>query len=214
MIDPHRDVEVVAAGRRLGEGRAVVVLVHGRNAGPANILDLVPRFDRDDVTWLAPAAAGRTWYPLSFMAPRDQNEPWLTSALEALSSVVRSATAAGVTRDRIVLAGFSQGACLATEFALRYPGAVGGLVAFSGGLIGPPGTAWPDPPAQPGLSSFFGCSDVDQHVPWPRVAESAAVFERSASSVDLRQYRGLGHVVCDDEIAGARIILDRAIGER
>ena len=211
--DPHHGLDVVATGRPLGKGRAVVVLVHGRNASPTNIMDLVPRLDLADITWFAPAAVGRTWYPLSFMAPRDQNEPFLTSALEALSRVVSSATAAGVTRDRIVVVGFSQGACLATEFTLRYPGSVGGLVAFSGGLVGPPGTTWPDPPAQPSLSAFFGCSDVDAHVPWSRVAESAAVFERAGASVDLRQYPGMGHLVSNDEIAAARIVIDKAMGD-
>lgn len=212
--DPHRGQDVLTSGAPLGQGAGVVVLVHGRNAGPRNILDLATRIDRPHVTWLAPAAADRTWYPLSFMAPRTQNEPWLTSALGALATAVESATAQGVPPGRIVLAGFSQGACLATEFVFRHPGQCGGLIALSGGLIGVAGTTWPDPAPHPGLPAFFGCSDIDVHVPWTRVAESAAVFEQAAADVDLRKYPGMGHLVNDDEVAAARLVLDRAFGAR
>lgn len=207
--DPHAGQTVVAAGAPLGAGRAVVVMVHGRHAAPANVLDLVPRLDRRDVTYLAPAAADRTWYPLSFMAPRAQNEPWLSSALGALGRVVDMAAGAGVPPERLVVLGFSQGACLAAEFIARAPVICGGLVAFSGGLIGPPGTTWPDLAPRPGLAAFLGCSDVDAHVPWARVQESAAVFEGLGAAVDLRRYPGMGHLVDDDEIAAARAVIDQ-----
>lgn len=207
--DPHAGQPVLAAGAPLGGGRAVVLLVHGRNAAPSNILDLVPRLDRPDVTYLAPAAADRTWYPASFMAPRAQNEPALSSALRALGRAADIALGAGVPADRIVVLGFSQGACLATEFVSRAAATYGGLVAFSGGLIGPPGTTWADLASRAGLCAFLGCSDVDAHVPWTRVAESAAVLERVGATVDLRQYPGMGHVVDDDEIAAARTVIDQ-----
>jgi len=212
--DPHRGQEVVAAGPPVEAGAGVVVLVHGRNAGPHNILELAARLDRPALTWLAPAAADRTWYPHSFLAPRADNEPWLTSALGALRAIVDDVTARGVSPRRIVLAGFSQGACLASEFVLRQPGRCGGLIAFSGGLIGPPETAWPDPAPQPGLRAFFGCSDLDSHVPWTRVAASAATFSRAGATVDLRQYPGMGHLVNADEIVAARAVVDAAVGVR
>src|SRR6185503_8276346 len=109
-MEPHGGQPVAEAGAPLGKAPVVVIMVHGRNAGPANILDLVPRIGRPDLTYLAPAAAGRTWYPLSFMADISRNEPHLTSALQSLETAVAHAEAAGVARSRIVLLGFSQGA--------------------------------------------------------------------------------------------------------
>lgn len=212
--DPHRGQQLLSAGVPLGSGRGVVVLLHGRNAGPGNILELAAQLDLPDVTWLAPAAAGRAWYPLSFLAPRSQNEPGLSSALGVVASLVSDAATTGVPAARIVVAGSSQGACLATEFVYRHPGLAGGLIAFSGGLIGPPDTTWAEAVALPGVPAFFGCSDVDAHVPWTRVADSAAVFERAGAAVDLRQYPGMGHLVNADEIAGARALLDTAFGRR
>lgn len=213
-VDPHRGQEVLSAGVPLGSGRGVVVLLHGRNAGPRNILELAAQIGLPDVTWLAPAAADRTWYPQSFLAPRPHNEPGLSSALGVVASLVTEAASKGVTPARLVVAGFSQGACLATEFVYRHPGVTGGLIAFSGGLVGPPGMSWPEAVALPGMPAFFGCSDVDAHVPWARVAESASVFERAGAAVDLRQYPGLGHLVNDDQIAGARALLEAAFGSR
>ena len=207
--DPHAGLPVVQAGAPLGEGRGAVIMVHGRGAGPANILDLVPRLDHPDFTYLAPTAAGRTWYPHSFMAERAANEPWLSSALRAVGRVVTDVAERGVPAERIVLLGFSQGACLTSEFAAAHAARYGGVIVFSGGLIGPPGTAWTYPGAFAGTPVFLGVSDVDSHVPKDRVEETAAVFTRMGASVDLRIYPGMGHVVQDDEISAARALLDR-----
>ena len=117
-------------------------MLHGRNAGPENILDLVPRLGCPQFKYLAPAAPNRTWYPYSFMAEIEKNEPFLSNALAQVRQVVTDAEASGVPRDRMVLLGFSQGACLATEFMIRNASRFGGLIVFSGGAIGPPGTAW------------------------------------------------------------------------
>jgi predicted esterase len=205
--DPHAGQEVVAAGRPLGQGRAVVVLLHGRNAGPRNILELAGPLAHPDVTWLAPAAANNTWYPFSFLADRARNEPFLTSALRRLGTLVDEAVAAGVPRARIIVAGFSQGACLASEFVATHPARYGGLAAFSGGLIGPPGTRWDGDGGLAGTPAFFGCSDVDAHVPKDRVEESARVFTRLGAAVTLRIYPKMGHVVNDDEIEHARRLI-------
>ena len=199
------------AGEPLGHA-PVLLMVHGRGAGPKNILDLVPRLARPGFTLLAPAAAGNTWYPFSFMAETEKNQPGLDSALARLASIVDEAMAAGVPSERIVLLGFSQGACLAAEFALRHPGRYGGVVVFSGGLIGPPGTTWDLPGGFAGTPAFFGCSDVDAHVPRWRVDESAAVFTRMGAATDLRIYPGMGHLVNDDEIAAARAVITAAAG--
>jgi predicted esterase len=189
-------------------GKALVVMLHGRNAGPENILDLVPRLARPHFDYVAPAAPGRTWYPYSFMAEFEKNEPFLSNALLQVRTVVEDAERSGVARNRIVLLGFSQGACLATEFMIRHASRFGGLIAFSGGAIGPPGTAWNYPGDFAGTPMFFGCSDVDAHVPEERVRESAAVCEKMSAQVTLRIYRGMGHLINDDEIAHAQRLLD------
>lgn len=212
--EPHAGTRLVMVGAPLdrgpGRGRAVVIAIHGRSAEPENILDLVPRLAVPDVTYLAPAASARAWYPLSFLAERDRNEPYLSSALRRIHTLVDDVTAAGVARSQIVLLGFSQGACLATEFVYRHPARYGGLVAFSGGLIGPPGTTWSATSGLEGTPAFLGCSDIDAHIPAERVEESADALTRAGAAVTLRLYPGMGHLVNDDEIAQARAIIASA----
>ena len=196
-------------------GSPLVIMLHGRNAGPENILDLVPRLARPRCQYIAPAAPNRTWYPYSFMAEIEKNEPFLSNALAIVGQTVADAEAAGVPRHKIVLLGFSQGACLATEFMIRNASRFGGLIAFSGGAIGPPGTTWATEGADGseksfrGMPIFFGCSDVDAHVPAERVRESAAVCSKMQAAVTARIYPGMGHLVNDDEIAAAQAMLDR-----
>jgi predicted esterase len=212
--DPHGGQPVVSAGPEVTARSTVMILVHGRNAGPENILDLAPHFADSTVTYLAPTAAGHTWYPMSFLAPRNQNEPFLSSALAALEHVVDDVARRGVPLHRIIVGGFSQGACLATEFVYRHAKPLGGLVAFSGGLIGPPGTTWDRTESLHGMPAFFGCSDVDAHVPRVRVEESAAVFATLGAEVTPRIYPGMGHTVNDDEIAHATALIAAVGGTR
>jgi len=208
-MKPHGGQRVETAGPPLGEGAGLIVLVHGRNAGPENVLDLVPRLDRPAFGVAAPAAADRTWYPYSFMAEVPRNEPGISSGQSVIGGLIQAAAEAGVPASRVVLMGFSQGACLAAQFAIRHPARYGGVVVFSGGLIGPAGTTWDVDGAFDGTPVFFGCSDVDTHVPESRVRESAEVFTRAGADVDLRIYPGMGHLVNDDEIEAARAVLDR-----
>jgi predicted esterase len=203
----HSGQPVVQAGAPLGEGRLVVILLHGRGASPTDILGLVPRLDRPDVTYLAPAAANNTWYPLTFLSETSKNEPWLSSALQTVGDLVAYVEQLGTTRDRIVLGGFSQGACLSLEFAVRHASRWAAVLAFSGGLIGPPGTTWENPGTFNGTPVFLGCSDVDAHIPKARVEESAGVFRRMGADVTMQLYPGMGHVVNDDEIQIARSFL-------
>jgi phospholipase/carboxylesterase len=191
-----------------------MILVHGRNALPANILSFVPAFGRPDITYLAPAAAGGTWYPLSFMAEKEKNEPGISSGLWVLEQLVRHVADSGIRTDRIVLLGFSQGACLTSEFAASHADRYGGVVLYSGGLIGPPGTTWNYPGSFGGTPVFLGCSDVDAHVPKTRVDESAAVFQRMGAAVTERIYQGMGHLVNEEEIAFTRTLLDEITGGR
>ena len=210
-MQPHEGQPVVDAGLPLGRSPVVVLMVHGRNAAPANILDLARRFDRPNLTYLAPAAADRTWYPHSFMAETETNEPGVSSGIAVLASLVDRVEAAGIRRSGIVLAGFSQGACLVSEFAIRHASAFGGVLVFSGGAIGPPGTRWNYGGTFDHTPVFLGCSDQDAHVPAPRVRETADVFARMGADVTLRIYPAMGHLVNDDETAFAQRLLDDAV---
>jgi predicted esterase len=203
---------VLQRGRPLGEGRAVVIMVHGRGASASSIMELAPLLAHPDATFLAPNASGGTWYPLGFMSPIAQNEPGITSGIAVIHGLIDDAIAAGIGANRIVLLGFSQGACLASTAAQRRPARYGGVVVFSGGLIGPAGTVWDETGRFDGTPVFLGCSDVDGHIPAGRVRESGALFERMGAAVDLRLYPGMGHLVNDEEIGAARDIIANAAG--
>lgn len=208
VLPPHAGQRVVHQGARLEGARAAVIMVHGRGAAPQNILDLVPAIDQPGIAYLAPAAAGGTWYPQSFMAPIAQNEPGITSGIAVIHDLIDQVARAGIPAERLVLLGFSQGACLAATAAQRRPMRYGGIVIFSGGLIGPPGTAWDEAGDFAGTPVFLGCSDRDSHVPESRVRESAAVFERMRAGVTLRIYPGMGHMVNQEEVDTAKQLLD------
>lgn len=198
---PHQEQPTRTAGASLAAADAAVVLVHGRGATAASILELADEFAHDDVAYLAPQAARRTWYPNSFLAPVESNEPGRSSGLARIDELVDDAAAAGVSAERVVVCGFSQGACLASEYVARNPRRYGGLAALSGGLIGEsidPGAYEGD---LAGTPAFLGCSDVDPHIPAERVHETAAVLERLGASVDTRLYEGMGHTVTDEELA-------------
>jgi len=206
-MKPHAGAPLVTAGAPLGTSPVVMVMVHGRNAAPANILDLVPSFERPDITYLAPSAAGRTWYPYSFMAEREKNEPGVSSGLWVLEHLVQDVVARGVRQDHVILLGFSQGGCLTAEFAVRHANRYAAVIVYSGGLIGAPGTTWEYPGSFNGTPVFLGCSDVDAHVPKTRVDESAMVFTRMGATVTERIYPGMGHLVNDDELAFTRSLM-------
>lgn len=207
---PHGGQPALEAGAPVDLAAAAVILVHGRNASPGNILELADRFDRADVAYVAPAAAGGTWYPQSFLAPIAANEPGLSSGIAVIAALVEELAASGLREDQIVIAGFSQGACLTAEFAARHARRFGGLVIFTGGVVGPDGTPREYPGRFDGTPVFLGASDVDAHVPKARVEETAALFRRMGADVDLQLYPGLGHVVNDDEITRAQRVIDRA----
>jgi phospholipase/carboxylesterase len=212
LLPPHGGQPVITRGRPLGQGRAVVIMIHGRNAGPQNILELASALDHPEVTYLAPSAAGGTWYPMSFMAPTAQNEPGISSAIAVVHGLIDGAVASGVPTERIVLLGFSQGACVASTAAQRRPAPYGGVLVYSGGLIGPPGTVWNEEGRLGGTPVLFGCSDRDPHIPEERVRASAQVCERMGAAVTTRIYPGMGHVVNEDEIVFARDLLAAVAG--
>jgi predicted esterase len=211
--DPHHNQPVLHRGRALDSARGVVVLLHGRGASAEDILGLADELDLPELAYFAPEAAGHTWYPYSFLAPIEQNQPWLDSALRLIQTIVARATSAGVPPHNFALVGFSQGACLATEFVARNAARYGGLVAFTGGLIGPPGTRFSYSGQLSGTPCFLGAGDPDPHVPWKRVEESASVLSTLGGVVLLRRYPGLPHTINEDEIAEARSIL-RQLGSK
>ncbi len=209
---------VLQAGTPLVDAMLVVILLHGRGGSAENILGLASAIDVPAVAYLAPEAKNHTWYPQSFMAPRAANEPFLSSALAEVEAVVRSAEVAGFNRERVVIAGFSQGACLATEFIASHPARYGGLIALTGGLIGPPDTVLLDRSRYTGVElagtpAFLGSGDPDPHVPWTRVQESAKVLQAMGASVTTRRYPGRPHTISPDEIERARSLILTASGE-
>ena len=184
-----------------------MIMVHGRGASAEDMLGLAGEFGITDVAFLAPQAAGRTWYPYSFLSPIQDNEPGITSGLNTIARLVEGLVAQQIAHDRIALLGFSQGACLALEFAARHPQRFKAVVGLSGGLIGPAGTPRDYPGSLGGAPVFLGCSDVDAHIPLARVHESAEVFRRMGASVDERIYPRMGHTVNVDEIAAVRALI-------
>ncbi len=212
-MQPHAGQPVGHAGKPVGESHALMIMVHGRNAAPRNILDTCSVLDRPDFTYLAPAAASNTWYGHSFMAETASNEPGLTSGLHVIEGLVQDALARGIRAEHIMLLGFSQGACLAGEFAVRHARRYGGVVMYSGGLIGPPGTTWTWPGSFDGTPVLLGCSDVDSHVPKARVDESADVFARMGATVTKRIYAGMGHTINAEEIRLTQRMMDAILAD-
>jgi len=205
--DPHAEQPVIWRGLDPSTARLVVVLVHGRGASAESIFTLADQFEIADVAYVAPEAADHTWYPYSFLAPMEQNEPKLGSALRLLEVVVDDVVRRGIPSNRIALVGFSQGACLALEFTARHAQRYAAIAGLSGGLIGPSGTPRDYAGTFAQTPVFLGCSDVDAHVPAERVHESAAVFTRLGASVDERIYPGMGHTVNRDELDAVRALL-------
>jgi len=200
MARPHQGQPLATAGADPEDAAAGAVLVHGRGARAQSMLGMVGEFGVEDVAYVAPQARRGSWYPNSFMAPMDSNEPGLTSALQAVEDALETLTDAGIPRERILLLGFSQGACLAGEYVARNARRYGGLAAYSGGLIGPEGTPRDYEGSVEGTPVFVGCSDRDPHIPIERVRETAEVFEDLDGDVTERIYEGMGHTINEDEI--------------
>ncbi|WEL17442.1 Putative esterase [Halorhabdus sp. SVX81] len=199
MTGPHQDQPLVTAGAPLEDADAAAVLVHGRGATAQSIVRMAEGFPNERVAYLAPQAARNTWYPNPFTAPVESNEPGRSSGLAAIDDAVEAAVDAGIERDRVLVLGFSQGACLSSEYVARNPQRYGGLAVLSGGLIGETVDVEDYDGDLDGTPVFLGCSDVDPHIAAERVEETAAVFEHLHADVTKRLYEGMGHGVNDDE---------------
>lgn len=206
-VDPHAGQPVRRLGEPLAEAAAAAILVHGRGGSAEDILTLAGELDVEGFAYLAPQARGNTWYPQSFLAPLPANEPGLSSGLGRLASLVDEVAAAGVPPRRVVLLGFSQGACLALEFAARHPRRYGAVIGLTGGLVGPRSTQWAYAGAFAATPVFLGSGDPDAHVPWWRVEETATVLEGMGAVVDLRRYPEMGHTINAEELEEARALM-------
>ena len=205
---PHGDAPIVRLAPAGATPARGVIMVHGRGASAESITTLAPSLGLEDAVILAPQASNSTWYPYSFLEPMDRNEPGISSGLALLDRLVRQLEEEHIPLGCIALLGFSQGACLSLEFAVRHPRRYGAIIGFSGGLIGPPGTARSYAGTLVGTPVFVGCSDVDPHIPAERVRETSAVLKRMGAAVDMRLYPGMPHTVNDDELTAARALLD------
>lgn len=201
------DVRVLTAGAPVADAKAAVVLLHGRGGTAEDILSLAGVLGVRDIAYMAPQAPGNAWYPVSFLAPIEQNEPSLSSSLAAVGAVLDAAAKAGLATERVALMGFSQGGCLALEYGARNARRYGALVGLSAGLIGPPGAPRDYRGSLAGTPVFLGCSDVDGHVPLWRVHDSARALRDLGAEVTERIYPGMGHTIDDDEIKQVRQLL-------
>jgi predicted esterase len=207
--EPHAGQPVLRSGPSPKDARLVAILLHGRGASAGDIRGLADQFSGTDIAFVAPQAASSTWYPYSFLAPISSNEPWLGSALGVVAGLVEDFDERGIPSERMVVMGFSQGACLSLEFAVRHARRYAAVVAFTGGLIGPPGTPRDYTGDFAGTPVFIGSSDVDPHVPLERVRESTAVFRRMGAVVDERIYPRMGHTINADELQAVDALLAR-----
>lgn len=205
--DPHAGSRTLRAGKPLAEAAGAVILLHGRNGSADDILTLAAPMDAPNLAFIAPEAPGNTWYPNAFLAPRSSNEPWLTSALQRVTTAIAET---GLPPERIVLAGFSQGACLASEYVATHPARFAGLIALTGGLIGPQGTRFTFNGKLDGMPALLLSGVPDPHIPWERVEETAEVLTGMGAKVTVRQYPGRPHTVSMDEIQLAHQLLAAA----
>jgi phospholipase/carboxylesterase len=205
---PHQGQPVLTAGDPVERASAAAVMVHGRGAGAADMMGLAGLLRVPGIAFLAPQAADNTWYPNRFTAPIDSNEPWLSSALTAIGDLLARIEGAGVSSERTMLLGFSQGACLTLEYVARHARRYGGVAGLSGGLIGPDGTPRDYEGSLDGTPIFLGCSDVDPHIPEARVHHSTEVLRRLGAEVTERIYPRMGHTINEDEIEEVRAMLE------
>lgn len=204
---PHQGQPMLAAGEPLDRARAAMVMLHGRGASAEDILLLAGELAQPGFAYLAPQAAGNTWYPNSFLAPLASNEPWLSSALAVVDALLARITTAGIPLERTIVLGFSQGACLALEYVARHARRYGGVAGLSGGLIGPDDAPRDYPGTLAGTPVFLGCSDDDPYVPTARLDLTAGVLRRLGGDVTVRIYPGMGHTINQDEIAFVRAMM-------
>jgi predicted esterase len=211
--DPHADQPIASAGVPIEKADLVLLLIHGRGASAQSMLSLYEALELKNISALAPQAASGTWYPNSFLAPLESNQPFLDSALGKIESIISNLIAKNIPSQRIALLGFSQGACLTCEFVARHPRRYAAVIGLTGGLIGPPDTPRNYPGSLADTPVFLGTSDPDPHVPFERVKETETVLKKMGAAVELRRYPDMLHTINDDELDASRTLLQRVIEE-
>jgi predicted esterase len=201
---------VLETGQPLEQATAAMVLLHGRGASAADIMTVGEAVQQPGFAYLAPQAAGSAWYPNPFTAPLESNEPWLSSALETVERLLERVEER-LPASQVIVLGFSQGACLALEFAARHARRYGGVVGLSGALIGPDDAPRDYPGSLAGTPVLLGCSDADPYVSAGLVRESGEILRRLGGEVDVRIYPDLGHEVNDDEIDEVREMMSALV---
>ena len=214
IIQHQETLRIIQAGTPIEKATGVLILLHGRGGSAEDMIGLGRALTNDRLALLAPQAPGQTWYPYSFLAPRQQNEPYLSSALKQVEAALAKATSAGLAISRVGLCGFSQGACLATEFVARHPQRYAGLLAFTGGLIGPleePISLTGDLAGTPVLLSS---GDPDPHVPWKRVQQSGELLTSIGGQVMLQRFPGRPHTILPEEIEQGKKLLSISLDQK
>jgi predicted esterase len=202
--DPHANQPIHLLGTAPEQAIGAVIMLHGRGSSAPDILNLAQAMYQPKLAYLAPSAANNTWYPHTFLSPREENEPWLSSALKKVNSTIKLANDAGVPTERIMICGFSQGACLTSEYAATHPARYAGLMIFTGGVIGPLAMQLRYSGDLHGTPAFLGSGDRDPHIPWTRVQQTADVLSKMNAQVTLRCYPGRPHTVGGEEIQFGR----------
>lgn len=207
-VGPHAGQQVLRAGAPIDQASTAVIAIHGRGASASDIIGVAQAIDAPHVAWLAPDAASHTWYPYSFLTPVEQNQPFLDSAISVVGGLLQHLEDSGIAAEKTVLLGFSQGACLVSEFVARHPRRYGGLVVFSGGLIG----ATINPADYSGSLDetpiFGGCSDSDAHIPVERFEITGHVLTQLGGSVDFHVFPGMGHTINLAELTAAKALIE------
>jgi phospholipase/carboxylesterase len=209
--DPHGKEPVITAGVALSQARSALIMLHGRGGSAEDILSLSQELGNESTAYLAPQAAQHSWYPSSFLAPIAQNEPWLSSAIARVVACLARVTSSGIGLQRIGIVGFSQGACLGSEFVARHPAHYAALVAFTGGLIGPMGSDLHHAGHLDRMPILLSSGDPDPHVPWGRVQATQKVFVEMGASVTIARYEGRPHTILREEIESARRLIEDAL---
>jgi len=197
---PHQGLDIAEYGPSLSRAQAAMILVHGRGATAQSLFPLAEQFAQPDFYFAAPRSDNHSWYPYSFLSPRENNQPGISSGLQSLYDLIQFISEAGIGKEQIILLGFSQGACLVTEFAARHPQKFGGIVALSGGLIGSKIKESDYNGFMEQTPVFLGCGESDPHVPEERLDITAKIFEKLKADVNRQIYPGMGHTINGEEI--------------
>ena len=208
--DPHGAARIVTSGpslEELGPNGIVMILIHGRGATADDILGIAELFPESRIAAIAPEANGYQWYPQRFIAAREENQPYLDSAINLVDNLVRRVAESGIPTERLILAGFSQGACLSADYAASHPRRYGGVFVLSGGVIGPDGGLPRYTGSLEGTPVLIGCADQDFHIPVERVRETAEIMESLSGEVELQVFPGTAHSIFEDEVSSMRKIV-------